>query len=290
MIVMPAAQAAVPCKTKVLGMRAATHADFPDLSDYPVQRIKPLAALRAAVKLFFNTQDTDQVGLLDIALAGGSQRHVFERFAASETGRAVIRERRSPVKILDDHAYLRGLPENSLGRHYLAHMERERLSVQGLLDATPGVTNHLADKPEAMRLYYLYAVRCAHDLHHVLGGYGRDELGEVCVLAMSYEHLHMRGYKVIFTIGPVAVRRELRRLKIDCRDVTAAVREASEIGRRAKWFPGLDIEAILGEDLDQLRARLNIQKPVIYNGIIARVRANTAWQSGPWVDVPTPRS
>lgn len=262
--------------------------DISDVSDYPPQRIKPLAALRAAVKLFRNTQDTDQVGLLDIALAGSSQRHVFERFAASATGRAVIRERRSPVKILDDLDHLRGLPENSLGRHYLAHMEREGLSVQGLLDATPGVTSHLADKPEAMRLYYLYAVRCAHDLHHVLGGYGRDELGEVCVLAMSYEHLHMRGYKVILTIGPFAVRRELRRLKIDGRDVSAAVREASEIGRQAEWFPGLDMEAILGEDLDKLRARLNIQKPVIYNEIVSRVRANTAWQSGPWVDVPTP--
>jgi ubiquinone biosynthesis protein COQ4 len=269
-------------------MSTATNNDFLDLSNYPAQRIKPLAALRAAVKLFFNTQDTEQVGLLDIALAGGSQRHVFERFAASETGQAVIRERRSPVKILDDHDYLRGLPENSLGRHYLAHMQREALSVQGLLDATPGVTNYLADKPEAMRLYYLYAVRCAHDLHHVLGGYGRDELGEVCVLAMSYEHLEMRGYKVIYTIGPIAVRRELRRLKIDCHDVTAAVREASEIGRQAEWFPGLDIEAILQEDLDALRARLNIRAPVIYNRIVSRVRAKTAWRGGPWVDVPAP--
>jgi ubiquinone biosynthesis protein COQ4 len=269
-------------------MNTAASDDFLDLGDYPAQRIKPLAALRAAVTLFFNTQDTEQVGLLDIALAGRSQRPVFERFAASETGRAVIRERRSPVKILDDHAYLRGLPENSLGRHYLAHMEREGLSVQGLLEVTSRVTSYLADKPEAMRLYYLYAVRCAHDLHHVLGGYGRDELGEVCVLAMSYEHLKMRGYKLICTFGPFAVRRELRRLKIAGHDVNAAVREASEIGRQAEWFPGLDIEAILQEDLDALRARLNIRPPVIYNRIIARVRANTAWRGGPWVNVPAP--
>ncbi len=269
-------------------MRTTAVNDFVDIALYPAQRIKPLAALRAAIKLFVNPQDTDQVGLLDIALAGKSQRHVFERFAASATGRAVIQGGRSPVTFLDDHEYLRSLPENSLGRHYLAHMEREGLSVQGLLDATPGVTEHLADKPEAMRLYYLYAVRCAHDLHHVLGGYGRDELGEVCVLAMSHEHLEMRGYKVITTIGPLVVRRELRRLKVDCHDVSAAVREASEIGRRAEWFPGLDMEAIFAEDLDELRARLNIRKPVIYNAIVSRVRANTAWHRGPWVDVPTP--
>jgi ubiquinone biosynthesis protein COQ4 len=270
-------------------MRTTASDGFMDLSDYQAQRIKPLAALRAAVKLFFNTQDTEQVGLLDMALAGGSHRPVFERFAASETGQAVIRERRSLVKILDDHDYLRSLPENSLGRHYLAHMQREGLSVQGLLEATSHVTRYLADKPEAMQLYYLYAVRCAHDLHHVLGGYGRDELGEVCVLAMSYEHLKLRGYKLICTFGPFAVRRELRRLKISGHDVTAAVREASEIGRRAEWFPGLDVEAILAEDLDALRARLNIGTPVIYHRIIARVRASTAWQDGPWVALPTPK-
>ncbi len=259
------------------------------IGDYPAQRIQPLTALLAAVRLFRNTQDTDQVGILDIALAGRSQRPVIDRFIRSATGQAVIRERFLLEKLLDDHDYLRGLPENSLGRQYLAHMEREGLTVQGLLDATPAVTRYLAGRPEAVRLYYHHAVRCSHDLHHVLGGYGRDELGEVCVLAMTYEHLKMRGYKVIVAVGPIAVRRELRRLKIDSSDVGAAVQEARRIGREAEWFPGLEVGAILGEDIEMLRGRLNIRQPVIYNRIIARVRANSAWQSGPWVDVPVRR-
>lgn len=265
-------------------MRASPKDDY----SFPADRMRPVAALLAASRLFRNTQDTRQVALLEMALGGYSQRRLFERFVRSETGQAVIRERRSLVGILDDHDHLASLPANSLGRHYLAHMEREGLSVQGLLDALPAVTEHLAEKPEAMRLFLNYAVRCAHDLHHVLGGYGRDELGEACVLAMAHQHLKIRGYKVIYTLGPLPIRKQLRRLNIDCSGVFAAVREAVSIGRQADWFPGLDIGQILGEDLDALRSRLNIRKPVIYNEIVARVRANSTWQNGPWVHIPTP--
>jgi ubiquinone biosynthesis protein COQ4 len=259
-----------------------------DYGPFPAQRLKPVAALLAAIRLIRNTQDTQQVGLLEIALGGYSRKQDYERFILTETGRAVISERRSLVQILDDREYLRSLPENSLGRHYLAHMESEGLSIQGLLDATPAITHSLDQKPEPIRLFLNYAVRCAHDLHHVLAGYGRDELGETCVLAMAYQHVKIRGYKVIFTLGPLPVRRQLRRLRIDPRGVFAAIREAKQIGRESAWFPGLDIHAILGEDLDALRSRLNIRKPVIYNEIISRVRDNAAWRNGPWVHVPTP--
>lgn len=65
-------------------------------------------------------------------------------------------------------------------------------------------------------------------------------------------------------------------------------REAVRIGRQAEWFPGLDTETILGEDIDALRSDLKLRKPVIYNEIVARVRANSPWQSGPWVHVASP--
>jgi len=260
----------------------------PDCSRFPADRFRPVATVLAAIRLMRDTQDTTQVGLLEIAAGGYSRKHLFERFVTSETGRAVIRERRSLIQILDDHEYLRSLPENALGRHYLAHMQREGLSVQGLFDAMPAVNAHIAGKPEAVGIFLNYAVRASHDLHHVLAGYGRDELGEACVVAMAYQHLKIRGYKIIFTFAPPPIRKQLRRLKVDSRGVAAAIREAKRIGREAEWLPGVDIEAALAEDIDALRARLNIQKPVLYNEIIARVRANSGWQNGPWVLVPEP--
>jgi ubiquinone biosynthesis protein COQ4 len=254
------------------------------IADFPPQPIKPIAALLAAARLIRNSQDTKQVALLGIALTGNSQRKVYRRFIATPHGQAVIRERRELPPILDNHDYLRSLPENSLGRHYLAFMQAEGLSAQGLLDATPAYTEHLATLPEAFRLFSDYTQRGSHDLHHILAGYGRDELGEACVLAMAYEHLNIRGYKVISTIGPLIVAKHIRRLGVSAQGVAAAVREAKMIGRRAEWIPALDIVAALKEDLDELRARLKLAPPLRYRKVVTRIQAQTGWRRGPFVD------
>jgi len=269
-------------------MSTSASDDLATFGSFTPQRIRPIAAVAAGIRLFLNNQDTKQVGLLDMAMGGYANEQVFARFIQSDAGRAALRERHALVKLLDDHEYLQSLPENSLGRRYVDHMSREGLTVQGLLDATSAVNDYIARQPEAVGIFINYAIRCGHDLHHVLGGYGRDELGEMCVLAMSYEQLKVRGYKVMFTFGPFAVRRQLRRLNIDPSGIFAAVREASEIGRQAAWLPGLDIAGILAEDIDALRAGLNIREPVRYHEIISRIRAGSAWKSGPLVHVPTP--
>lgn len=256
--------------------------DFPGLADQlPAQPIRPLAALKALIRLTRDPEDTQQVALMGIALAGRSQRKMFRRFIAYPAGQAVISEKRSLARTLDDHDYLRTLPENSLGRHYLAFMEREGLSAQGLIDATPAATASLAEMPEPVRLFSNYTSRDMHDLYHILTGYGRDELGEICVLAMSYEQLNLRAFWLISRVGPMVVRRYLKRANISTAGVRAAVAEASRIGRAAAWIPSLDMEATLAEDLDRLRARMNIGKPVIYQAVIARIRAATGWRSGP---------
>ena len=253
-----------------------------DIVAFPIQPIEPLAALIAAIRLTLDNQDTRQVARLGIAITGRSQREVFERFAGSATGRRIIAERRSLVPVLDDHAFLGTLPENSLGRHYLAFMRREGLSAQGLVDATPDLSAHLAELPEPVSLFADYTQRGMHDIYHILTGYGRDELGETCVLAMAYEHLHLRVYKVIAGVGPFVVRKHLRRIGASPRGVFAAVREATRIGRQAAWLGDLDVEATLPEDLTALRARLNIAVPHNYQAVIAHVRAETAWRDGPF--------
>jgi ubiquinone biosynthesis protein COQ4 len=235
------------------------------IADFPPQPIKPIAALLAAARLIRNSQDTKQVALLGIALTGNSQRKVYRRFIATPHGQAVIRERRELPPILDNH-------------------EAEGLSAQGLLDATPAYTEHLATLPEAFRLFSDYTQRGSHDLHHILAGYGRDELGEACVLAMAYEHLNIRGYKVISTIGPLIVAKHIRRLGVSAQGVGAAVREAKMIGRRAEWIPALDIVAALKEDLDELRARLKLAPPLRYRKVVTRIQAQTGWRRGPFVD------
>jgi ubiquinone biosynthesis protein COQ4 len=249
--------------------------------DFAPPPVRPVQALLALARLIKDPQDTGQVSLMEIALSGKSQLQVFERFMATPAGQAVVRQKRSLAKTLDNHEFLRTLPETSLGRHYLEFVEQERLSAQGLRDATPATTAKLAEMPEAWRLFFDYTSRDMHDLYHVLCGYGRDELGEICVLAAGYEQLRLRSYKVIATIGPFVVSRKyLRRTGVGTTALRKAVSEARQTGQQAVWLPGVDIEAALSEDLDDLRARLRIPPPAAYDAVLARIKANSNWVSG----------
>lgn len=253
---------------------------------YKGHRVRPIAALTAMIRLIIDPQDTRQVAELIDALAGKCQAGTFHRFADTPNGIQVLDQKRSLAETLDNHPYLRSLPENSLGRHYLAFVEQERLSARGLHEATPSTTLSLAQLPEQIRIFYNYTTRDTHDLFHVLNGYGRDELGEACVLAMAYEQVKQRGYIVIFTIGPLVIRRKfLRPAKIETQGVWAAIQEARVIGKTSSWIPAENIEAMLEEDITKLRARLRLRPPTIYNQIIQRIRANSQWRSGPFASV-----
>jgi ubiquinone biosynthesis protein COQ4 len=252
------------------------------LASYPRRRVRLVMALHAMVRLTFDPQDTRQVALLEIALGGVSPKGTFARFLSTSTGRSVLERRFSLTRMLDDHEHLRTLPPNSLGRRYLEFMEAEGLSAQGLMDATPAYTAYLADMHEAVRIFSDHTQRGSHDLYHVLFGYGRDELGETCVVGLAYEQIGIRGYKVIATVGPYVVRRHLRRAGVATSSVFAAVREAIKTGRSASWLPGLDMEAALGEDIDSLRVRLGVRPPAHYLKVLDGARQVARWTQGPF--------
>jgi ubiquinone biosynthesis protein COQ4 len=233
-------------------------------------RIKPIAAIAAIHGLMRDPQDTGQVFRLTEALRGRSTRVMFKRFAAVPMGARILREQRSLLATLSDHAALAALPPNSLGRRYLDFMTAEKLSAQGLVELASRNLRQLPGSDDAIRLYAA-RMRDMHDLYHVLTGYGRDELGEVCVLAFSYPQQRIRSFRVISALGTLNLWRVLRRAGVKAGGLFAVVREASRHGRQAAWLPGEDIEAMLGEDLDLLRARLNIAPPRRYREFLARL-------------------
>ena len=111
----------------------------------------------------------------------------------------------SLVTILDDHEALRRLPAGSVGQVYCDFMEREGLSAQGLVDELEKyrpANSRFDDQVD----WYMRRLRDTHDLMHVLSGYGRDALGEQCVLAFTYGQqpaLARRGQRTVRRrIGP----------------------------------------------------------------------------------------
>lgn len=217
---------------------------------------RPLEAIRAVRRLQANPQDTSQVFTIFRALRGRSGINTFRRFAASPTGARVIREKRRLLDTLSDRAQLAGLPKESFGRCYFDFMEKEQLTAEGLVQASQSwETEPVPPEVELFRA----RMRDAHDLTHVLTGYGRDRLGELCLLAFMHAHNRNLGALLIVMMSLRRIPRPARR----------AVIQAWRNGRKARWLQDQDYEALLPRPLEEVRRELHIADPSRYRAVTA---------------------
>ncbi len=229
----------------------------------PSTRLHPIAALRAIRNLIRDREDTRQVFLLIEALRGKTTLRQLERFRQSETGRAMLAERRSLLARLSDRAGLAALPPSSLGRAYYEFMAAEDLSAAGLVEASK-----IQRPPSVDEItWFRERNREMHDLLHITAGYGRDPLGEACVLAFSFAQTGLKGFAVIATVAGFRIARRLRG-----QHVMRAVFEAYRQGRRADWLIGADWESLLSQPVDVVRAQLRVSPPIYYPRILPDLR------------------
>lgn len=235
------------------------------MSQFPNYRLHPIAALRAVRSLMRNGEDTHQVFLLIDALRGRTTLRQFTRFRQTETGRTVLAERRRLLDRLSDRASLGALPAGTLGRCYFEFMAGENLSAEGLVEASQ-VSMRALPVGDDMTLFRERS-REMHDLLHVVTGYGRDPLGEACLVAFSYAQTGLKGFALIaFYAG-----RKIAHARPD-QPVRRAVFEGYRHGRRAGWLWGADWEALLIEPVEAIRARFAVKPPVYYRKILAVAR------------------
>ena len=236
----------------------------------PTPPVRPFHALMSVLKLVQNKEDTRQVFEIAGALSGRTSRVMFQRFAQSEYGRRVLTQPVKLEEVLSDREALRKLPEGSLGRAYLDFMEGENLTPDGLIDAAEEAgIDFRGDTqfPEFQRLYLHLDV--SHDLWHVLSGYNRDALGELCNLLFTYQQSRNKGFILIVMIGAIAQKLEAWNVP-----VVKSLREAWRNARKTEWVPAFDVEEILPLPLEEVRRRMNIAAPVTYNAIPVDVRDN----------------
>lgn len=226
------------------------HSNPPDL------RLRPFTAVAAARRLFRNPEDTRQVFIAMNALRGRSGLRMFARFAAIPVGFAVLAERRRLLDRLQNEEALRASPVGSLGRAYIDFMDAEQLTVAGLIAASDGWNSQCED---AEAILFRERMRDMHDLTHVLTGYGRDGLGELCLQAFMYRQTGNLGSAFIALMG----MRRFPRGAVG-RRARAAVLNAFWNGGKAAWLPGLDWEDLLGRDLETLRRILGVRTPAAY--------------------------
>jgi ubiquinone biosynthesis protein COQ4 len=212
--------------------------------------IQPRRALRAIRTLMQDPERTDQVFEIIDALAGDASQRGLARLRTTQTGPRLLADKQRVIDSLRDREFLRALPAGSLGRAYLAFMEREGLSADGLVDASAA---RQRTEDDAEQAFYNMQLRDMHDLWHIVTGYGRDSFGELCVLAFTYAQTRNRGIGTIVMFG----LRNASRV-IGLRAAFRGVSEGYRRGRAAAWLPAQDWRALLALPLDAVRQALNV--------------------------------
>ena len=210
-------------------------------------------------RLIANPEATEEVFVIIESLAGNALEKGFRRFEATATGQRILAEKRSLLDSLRDREMLSEQPKSSLAANYLNFVIKEEISADGLVEPSEDMrsTRNLDED----LLLFANRQRDMHDLWHTLTNYGRDELGEVCLLAFTCAQSPNRGIAFITLVG---VYQMIKRYGWD---VPGAVLGAYRDGKKAQWLPAQDWEALLQQPIGEVRSRLNIRPPQRYQHI-----------------------
>jgi ubiquinone biosynthesis protein COQ4 len=226
--------------------------------DRPAPRYRPLRAVQAFRALMKDKEDTALVFRIFESLPSGSFITRVRSLALSERGDMLRATEPSLPEILDDHAALRRTPKGSLAHAYCDFMEAEGLSAAGLVAEAEKLGR--AKYPDLVQ-WYMERSRDTHDLFHVLTGYGRDALGEQCVLLFTHGQSPSQGHLLIGYAGAANIR---AMVKHSAAPVLGAVREAHATGKGAPPLIAQPIRQLLERPLEEVRGALRIAPPVKY--------------------------
>jgi ubiquinone biosynthesis protein COQ4 len=225
--------------------------------DRPKARYRPLAAIRHFRELLKDKENTAEVFRIYDALPSGQFIPRVRALTLSPYGEALRASEPFLPSILDDHDALRKMPKGSVAHAYCDFMEREGLSAAGLVEEFEKAGRPVYDD---LVQWFGFRQRDTHDLMHVLTGYGRDALGEQCVLLFTHGQSPSQGHLLLGYAGAF----HLKKLVKSEAPVVKAVLQAHRTGKACPPLVGLSIRELLLKDLGQARAELNIPEPHWY--------------------------
>jgi ubiquinone biosynthesis protein COQ4 len=233
------------------------------LETLPTGRRRWGVALRALRRLLADTEDTAQVFEIMRALNGRAPAQGYRRLLKTAQGGRIAYDRVELAPRLADQAWLDSFHSDTVGGNYRRFMRAQNLSATGLAD----IANRQIETLEMRHPHFWFArrTRDIHDIWHVLSGYGRDPLGEACLVAFSFAQAGGLGWALI-AVGAAFRARPGRQPYL------RAIWEGYQRGRSAAWLPGEDYEALFKEPLEAARARLGLKAPKVYDAIPAEMR------------------
>ncbi len=226
--------------------------------DRPQPRYSAWRAFKNFRLLMKDKEDTSLVFKIFESLPSNDFMPRIEKLALSERGETLRRTEPALPEILDDHAALRQTPKGSLAHAYCDFMEREGLSAAGLVAEAESLGR--PKYPDVVQ-WFAERSRDTHDLFHVLTGYGRDALGEQCVLLFTHGQSPSHGHLLIGYAGAINMKLQTRGSKAP---VMGAVNQARRMGQGAPVLLEQSIRELLKQPIDSVRSALNIPEPTAY--------------------------
>jgi ubiquinone biosynthesis protein COQ4 len=222
------------------------------------RRIRLADAATAMKALLSNPDDTAQVFRIIDALSGKNGERTLERVGRSKEGKRLLQNKPDLLARLRDREGLRKLPDGSLGRAYLAFLDSENITAEGLEGAS--VTGRNRDRlalPRDLR-FLQDRLRDSHDLWHTLTGYKGDLVGEASLLAFSFAQTWNPGVGFIVSMALLRGRGS---------DVTKTILGGFVRGVKAAFLPAVEWEKLLALPLATVREQLRIGAPPVYDVI-----------------------
>lgn len=247
-----------------------------ELQDKPLQdptrtklKSRPLKAWHHFRELLKDKERTEEVFHIFESLPWHGFNDAAVDFCTSDKGQAIQASEPNLVALLDDHAALRKLPAGTVAHAYCDFMEREGLSAQGLVDEYDRFAKGRMDYDDQVQ-WYQHRNRDTHDLLHVLTGYGRDALGEACVLAFTYSQAPSPAHLFIGYMAGLNIKKDVKGKA----PVLSAIREGQKLGKACPRIAELSIRELLAMPLDEARRSLNIT-PALHYAEAHKVWRNT---------------
>lgn len=226
----------------------------------PTTGLRPLKAWKHFRALIKDKEDTEQVFHIIDALRDKRFVEKAREYVDSPAGQRAIAQNLYLPDLLDDHDRLKRMPKGSVADAYVTFMEREGLTAAGLVAEQRKFRETQVQYDDLVERYS-NRMRDTHDLFHILTGYGRDALGEQCVLAFTYSQSPTWGTLFIAWAGG----RQVKKFVPKDTPVYDAIREAQRNGKAAQKIAYQDIEQLLAEPLEVARKRLGIVTPTLYH-------------------------
>jgi ubiquinone biosynthesis protein COQ4 len=209
-------------------------------------------ALRALRTLLDDPDATENAFDVIAALEPDQLERGLATMLAHPEGRRLFVERPQLLPRLCDREALAALPDGSLGRAYLAHLERFGLDPAKLVVLGRGYAREMHTEGEGER-WFAERASLAHDVWHVLTGYGADPLGETALLWFTFGQTG--GLGVGFLMLGAGWRSQ------GGRGWWLYLLRAWQRGRRAGCLAALPFERLLAAPLAEVRRLAGIEEP-----------------------------